>query len=154
MLIDHRVQDSTRHPPIPSNYRGTAPKYAEVDPESGLINLTGGGVDVFGAEHFPIQFMQPFVLQLRFDEAEAGQLHQVVMRVLDSQLRPIGEAASIEITPKLGQYHASGWAGIFAVAGAARLQADAPGTHSLEIRIDGEHAGDIPYQMVLASASN
>lgn len=130
---------------------GVLARYAEVDSESGLVKLTGGGVDVFGVERFPVQFMQRFVLQLRFDEAEADQLHHVVMQVLDPQLKPIGEAASMEITPKLGQYHASGWQGIFAVAGVARLEADAPGVHSLEIRIDGEHAGDIPYQMVLAA---
>jgi hypothetical protein len=132
---------------------GVLARYAEVDSEHGLVNLTGGGVDVFGVEHFPVQFMQRFVLQFRFDESEAGRRHHVVMRVLDPQLKPIGEAASFEIAPKLGEYHASGWQGIFAVAGAALLVADSPGVHSLEIRIEGEYAGDIPYQMILASSA-
>ncbi len=92
---------------------GVLARYAEVDSEHGLVNLTGGGVDVFGVEHFPVQFMQRFVLQFRFDESEAGRRHHVVMRVLDPQLKPIGEAASFEIAPKLGEYHASGWQGIF-----------------------------------------
>jgi hypothetical protein len=31
-------------------------RYAEVDPDSGLLNLTGGGVDVFGMTRLPAEF--------------------------------------------------------------------------------------------------
>jgi hypothetical protein len=129
---------------------GVLARYAEVDPESGLINLTGGGIDVFGVANLPVQLAMPFVLQLRYHEAEVGQLRRITMQVLDPELKAIGQAASFEITPKVGEYHATGWQGIFAVAGEALLMADSPGVHSVQIRIDGEVAGDIPFQVVLA----
>jgi len=129
---------------------GVLARYAEVDEDSGLINVTGGGVDVFGVTRLPVELYTRFVLQLRYPESEAGQLRRVTMQVRDPQLKIIGEAAAFEITPTLGQYHASGWQGIFAVAGTARLMADSPGVHSLEFRIDGNLAGDIPYHVVEA----
>ena len=40
-------------------------RYAEVEPESGLLNLTGGGVDVFGLRRLPAQFPIACALQFR-----------------------------------------------------------------------------------------
>jgi len=125
---------------------GVLARYAEVDPESGLLNLTGGGIDVFGVESLSFRFTMPFVLQLRFHEAEAEQVHRVTMQVLDPRLQILGEAASFPITPKVGKYHATGWEGIFSVAGGARLMADSTGAHSVQIRIDDELAAISPFK--------
>jgi hypothetical protein len=84
-------------------------RYAEVDPESGLLNLTGGGVDVFGLKRLPAEFPMAIALQFRYPEAEAERTFQVALITLDPQIQPVGRPTDFEITPHLGAYHAEGW---------------------------------------------
>jgi hypothetical protein len=126
-------------------------RYAEIDPDSGLLNVTGGGIDVFGLEHLPAEFPIAFALQFRYPEHEAGQTFQIALATLDPQIQPVGESTDFEITPHLGDYHADGWQGIYAVAGTVILAVELPGTHSISIKIDGALAGDIPFQVFQAS---
>jgi hypothetical protein len=126
-------------------------RYAEVDPGNGLLNVTGGGIDVFGLERLPAEFPIAFALQFRYPEPEAGQAFQITLATLDPQIQPIGEPTNFEITPQLGRYHADGWQGIYAVAGTLILPVESPGTHSISIKIDGALAGDIPFQVFQAS---
>jgi hypothetical protein len=51
---------------------GVLAKYAEVDPQSGLVNMTGGGIDVFGVVDFPVEFMQPFASESRVQPRPGG----------------------------------------------------------------------------------
>jgi len=125
-------------------------RYAEADPESGLLNLTGGGVDVFGLKHLPAEFPMAVALQFRFPEAEAGMTFQIALTTLDPQIQPVGKSTAFEITPQLGTYHAEGWQGIYTVTGVVTLAVESPGTHSISIKIDGAVAGDIPFQAFLA----
>jgi hypothetical protein len=124
-------------------------RYAEVETEGGLLNIIGGGTDVFGVPALPVSFSMPFALQLRFDEAEAGQTFQVGMIIRDPQLESIGGPTEFPIVPTLSEYHAEGWEGVFCVAGVVGLYAEEPGTHSVGIQIDGAERGDIPFQLVL-----
>ena len=126
-------------------------RYAEIDPDSGLLNVTGGGIDVFGLDRLPAEFPIAFALQFRYPEHEAGQTFHIALATLDPQIQPVGEPTHFEITPHLGEYHADGWQGIYAVAGTVILAVEAPGTHSIGIRIDGALAGDIPFQVFQAS---
>jgi hypothetical protein len=126
-------------------------RYAEIDPDSGLLNVTGGGIDVFGLERLPAEFPIAFALQFRYPEPEAGRTFQIALATLDPQIQPVGEPADFEITPHLGEYHADGWQGIYAVAGTVTLAVESPGTHSISIKIDGAVAGDIPFQVFQAS---
>lgn len=125
-------------------------RYAEVEAEGGLLNVTGGGVDVFGVRELPVHFPMPFALQLRFQENEAEQTHEISLVIRDPQLRQIGERTAFEIKPTLGEYHAEGWEGIFAVAGTVGLYAEVAGAHSIGIQIDDAERGDIPFRVVLA----
>ncbi len=129
-------------------------RYAEVDPESGLLNVTGGGLDVFGLKHLPAEFSVAFALQFRYPEHEAGQSFRIALATLDPQIQPVGESTDFEITPHLGEYHADGWQGIYAVAGAVTLAVEAPGTHSVNVKIDGALAGDIPFQVFQANSND
>ena len=38
-------------------------RYAETEPDSGTLNLTGGGIDVFGVDSLPVEF--PVYIALR-----------------------------------------------------------------------------------------
>jgi len=125
-------------------------RYAEIDPDSGLLNVTGGGIDVFGLERLPAEFPIAFALQFRYPEHEAGQAFQITLATLDPQIQPVGEPTDFEITPQLGEYHADGWQGIYAVAGTVILAVESAGTHSISIKIDGALAGDIPFQVFRA----
>lgn len=125
-------------------------RYAEVDPDSGLLNVTGGGIDVFGLEHLPAEFPIAFALQFRYPEHETRQAFQITLATLDPQIQPVGDPTDFEITPQLGRYHADGWQGIYAVAGTAILAVESPGTHSISIKIDGALVGDIPFQVFQA----
>ena len=125
-------------------------RYAEIDPESGLLNVTGGGIDVFGVKHLPASFPMPFVLQFRYPEAEAGQAFTITMGTFDSALELVGEQTDFEITPNLGEYHAEGSHGIYAVAGTVQLAVESVGAHSMWIEVDGSVAGDIPFQVFLS----
>lgn len=122
-------------------------RYAEVDPESGLLNLTGGGIDVFGLKRLPAEFPIAFALQFRYPEPEAEKTFQIAMATLDPQIQPVGKSTDFQITPHLGEYHADGWNGIYTVAGAVTLAVEVPGTHSISVKIDGAVAGDIPFQV-------
>jgi hypothetical protein len=124
-------------------------RYAEVEPDTGMFNIIGGGVDGFGVPTLPIEFPMPFALQLRFAESEAGTPREITLLTRDPQLREVGEPTTFEITPTLGEDHAEGWEGIFSVAGAVTLYVEEPGTHSIGIQIDGAESGDIPFQVVL-----
>jgi hypothetical protein len=122
-------------------------RYAEVEPDSGLLNLTGGGVDVFGLRHLPAEFSLACALQFRFAEDEAGKAFKVRLATLDPQIQPVGSPTEFEITPQLGEFHAAGWHGRYTVAGTVTIAVDSPGTHSISITIDDEVAGDIPFQV-------
>ncbi len=126
-------------------------RYAEVDPESGLLNLTGGGVDVFGLKRLPAEFPMACALQFRYPEAEAGKTFQIALATLDPQIQPVGKPTDFEITPRLGKYHAEGWSGIYSVAGTVTLAVETPGAHSISVKIDGAIAGDIPFQVFRAN---
>ena len=125
-------------------------RYAEVDPESGLLNLTGGGVDVFGLKRLPAEFSVACALRFLYREVEDGKAFQVAMATLDPQLQPVGQPTGFEITPKLGQYHVEGGLGSYTVAGAVTLAVESAGLHSISITIDGAVAGDIPFQAFLS----
>jgi hypothetical protein len=56
-------------------------RYAETEPDGGLLNVIGGGTDVFGVPELSVDFSMPFGLQLRFAEADAGTTFQVGMVV-------------------------------------------------------------------------
>lgn len=126
-------------------------RYAEVDPESGLLNLTGGGVDVFGLKRLPAEFPMAFALQFRYPEAEAGKTFQIALTTLDPQIQPVGKPTHFEITPRLGKYHAEGWYGTYTITGVVTLAVEMPGTHSINIEIDGAVAGDISFQVFQAA---
>jgi hypothetical protein len=126
-------------------------RYAEVDPESGLLNLTGGGVDIFGLKRLPAEFPMAYALRLRYPEAEAGQIFQIALAILDPQIQPVGKPTDFEITPRLGEYHADGGHGTYTIAGTVTLAVESPGMHSISITIDGAIAGDIPFQVFLAT---
>lgn len=125
-------------------------RYAEVDPESGLLNLTGGGVDVFGLKRLPAEFPMAVALQFRYPEAEAEKTFRIALITLDPQIQPVGQSTDFEITPHLGAYHAEGWQGVYTVTGVVTLAVESPGAHSISIKIDDAVAGDIPFQVFRA----
>jgi hypothetical protein len=125
-------------------------RYAEVDPESGLLNLTGGGLDIFGVKRLPTEFTIASALRFRFPEDEAGRRFKIVLATLDPEIQPVGKPTDFEITPRLGEYHAEGGHGTYTVAGAMTLVVEAPGMHSINITIDEAVAGDIPFRVFLA----
>jgi hypothetical protein len=126
-------------------------RYAEVDPDSGLLNLTGGGLDVFGVKRLPVEVSLACALRFLFREVEAGQAFQVALVTLDPQLERVGQPTEFEITPSLGEYHVEGGHGTYTVAGAVTLVVEAAGLHSINITIDGASAGNIPFQVFLAN---
>jgi hypothetical protein len=127
-------------------------RYAEVEPQGGLLNVTGGGINVFGVRHLPVDVSIAFVLQLVFDEAEADTEHTVSLLIRDPRLQVVGEPVNVPFTPKFGEFHAQGWRGIFSITGGIVLPVQAAGPHSLGIQIDHAEAGDIPFQVLLARA--
>jgi hypothetical protein len=125
-------------------------RYAEVEPQGGLLNVTGGGVDIFGVQRLPTEFPVRIALQLVFDESEAGTEHELSLIVRGPDLEPVGEPTTTPITPTLGDLHAEGWRGTFTIAGDVVLAPIAAGAHSLGIQIDGSEAFMIPFQVLLA----
>ncbi len=99
-------------------------RYTEVEQQGGLLNVTGGGLDVFGLSQLPAEYPVSFVLQLTFDEAEADQEHQLSVTVLASDLQPIGQRVVVPFTPTFGELHAEGWRGVFSVAGSIELRVE------------------------------
>ncbi|HEV7942862.1 MAG TPA: hypothetical protein VGP17_08695 [Solirubrobacteraceae bacterium] len=126
-------------------------RYAEVEPEGGLLNLTGGGLDVFGVPKLPEEFPLAFALRFLYREVEAGQAFQVVLATLDPELQPVGQPTNFEIAPHLTPYHVEGGHGTYAVAGTVMLRVEVEGLHSINITIDGSSVGDIPFQVFLAT---
>lgn len=125
-------------------------RYAEVEQQGGLLNVTGGGLDVFGLSRLPTEFPVAFVLQLSFDETEADEEHQLSVVVLGPDLQPVGQRVVVPFTPSLGELHAEGWRGVFSVAGSIELRVESFGPHSVQIDVDGKQTGDIPFQTVRA----
>ena len=124
-------------------------RYAETEPEGGLLNLVGGGTDVFGVPTLPVSFAMPFALQFRYDEAEAGTEFQIGMvTVGPDPTEPPRPAAEFAITPQLGPYHAPGWEGVFYVSGVVALDAEEYGPHAVNVLIDGALSGSIPFQVI------
>jgi hypothetical protein len=46
-------------------------RFTETEPDGGLLNIVGGGTDLFGCPEVPVEFAMPFALQLRYPESEA-----------------------------------------------------------------------------------
>jgi hypothetical protein len=125
-------------------------RYAENEADTGFINVIGGGVDLFGVNWLPVEFAQPFALQMRFAEAEAEQEFQIGMAILGPDLQEVGIPTEFPITPTLGELHAEGWEGIIHIAGTVGLYAKDAGAHEISIRIDGTHTWSIPFRVVYA----
>jgi len=123
-----------------------------VEPDGGLLNITGGGIDVFGVRRLPAEFTVAFALQLIFDQQEAGNEVELATVVRGPDLEPLGERAAWRITPELGKLHAPGWRGCYTIAGAITLAVKAEGPHSVAVQIAGAEAGDIPFQVLLTDA--
>jgi hypothetical protein len=130
-------------------------RYAETEPDGGLLNVIGGGTDVFGVPELPVEFSMPFGLQLRFAEADAGTTFQIgmVVRGPDPTSSPPAPPTEFGITPQFGDYHAPGWEGVFYVSGVVALDADEYGRHSISILINGKESATIPYQIVESQQS-
>lgn len=125
-------------------------RYAEVEPRGGLLNVTGGGVDVFGLRRLPAETTVALVLQLAFSEDEAGVDQELAIVVRGPDLEVVGGRVAWNITPITGEFHMPGWRGIYSIAGALTLELARPGAYSAGIQINGAEAGDIPFQVVLA----
>lgn len=125
-------------------------RYAEIEPQGGLLNVTGGGIDVFGLRQLPAKFAVAFALQLVFDEGEADTEHELSAVVRGPDLEVVGERMAWPFTPQIGELHAPGWRGLFAIAGAISLAVEQEGSHSIGLQLDSVEAGDIPFQVVLA----
>jgi hypothetical protein len=123
-------------------------RYAETEPDGGLLNIIGGGTDVFGVAELPVEFSMPFALALRFDEPEADTPILVSMVIRGPDLQDLGPDTDFSIIPTLGAYHAPGWEGVFYIAGVIGLYAEQHGGHSIGIRLDGIEAGVIPFQII------
>jgi hypothetical protein len=128
-------------------------RYAETEPEGGLLNIVGGGADAFGIPRLPQDFAMPFALQLRYPESEAGSTFQIgmVVRSPDPTSDSPASPTVFDVTPQLGELHAPGWEGVFYVAGVVALDAEEYGPHSISIVIDGTEAATIPYQILPVS---
>lgn len=124
-------------------------RYAEVDPASGLLNIVGGSVDVFGVARLPVEFPMGFAIQFRYPPAQSGVAKRVTLATLDPSLQVVGQPTTFEVTPQLSEFHAEGWQGVFAVTGSIDLAVEAEGAHSVGIRIDDRESGDIPFQVFL-----
>jgi hypothetical protein len=125
-------------------------RYAEVEPQGGLLNVTGGGIDVFGVRRLPAEFTVALVLQLVFDESETGKEHELAVVVRGPDLQAVGERMAWPVTPVLGEMHAPGWRGFFSIAGAITIAVTAEGSHSIGLQLNGAEANDIPFQVLLA----
>jgi len=66
----------------------------------------------------------------------------------------VGKSTDFEITPDLGEYHADGWQGIYAVAGVVTIRIESPGPHSISLKVDGHVGGDIPFQIIDTKAKS
>lgn len=126
-------------------------RYAEVDPDSGLLNLTGGGLDVFGVRELPAEFTLAFALQLGYSDNEVDQTQEITLVTRGPDTQPVGMPTSFSVTPTLGEYHMAGWEGIFAVTGAVRLRVEESGAQSLNILIEGQESSYIPFQVILSA---
>ncbi len=125
-------------------------RYAEIEPQGGLLNVTGGGIDVFGLRRLPAEFTVALALQLVFDEAEADTEHELSAVVRGPDLQAVGERMAWPFTPQIGELHTPGWRGLFAIAGAISIAVEREGPHSVGLQLDDAEAGDIPFQVVLA----
>jgi len=81
-------------------------RYAEVDPDSGLLNIVGGSVDVFGVARLPVEFPMGFALQFRYPQAESGLTREIRFATLDPALELVGQSTTFEVTPQLSEFHA------------------------------------------------
>jgi hypothetical protein len=129
-------------------------RYAEVAPDSGLLNIVGGGIDVFGVARLPVRFPMAFALQFRYPQEESDVPREITFATRDPRLEIVGQPTTFEVTPRLSEYHAEGWRGIFAVTGRIDLIVESTGTHSIGIQIDGMERGDIPFQVFLVDSNN
>lgn len=115
-----------------------------------MLNIVGGGIDVFGVAHLPVDIPIGFALQFRYPQAESGVTREVRLTTLDPSLQIVGQPTTFEVTPQLGEFHAEGWLAVYTVTGGIELTVEAEGTHSLGIQIDGFESGAIPFQVFLA----
>jgi hypothetical protein len=123
-------------------------RYAEVDSNGGLLNITGGGLDIFGSPRLPVDISVAFVLQLTFDEAEAGTEHRLTVFVRDPDLAQVGKTVDVAFVPRLGELHPPGWRGHFSITGGLELHVEREGPHSVAIQIDGRESADLPFLMI------
>ena len=107
-------------------------RYAETEPDSGTLNLTGGGIDVFGVDSLPVEFPVYIALRLLFDEDEAGKERTVTLVLKGvSRITRIPQVRSREFPTR----RAAG------EGGAERCDGVAVAAHAVAVAGHGEDAG-------------
>src|SRR5918995_2039571 len=120
-------------------------RYAEG--AEGVATIVGAGIDTFYSLTFPVPIQAALTVQLRGQPDELGETHEISLRVLDANLELVGDPATISFEAEPNPDLEDGWEAGVLVAVNNQFVAEAAGTYSIEIDVDGKHAKSVPFRI-------
>ena len=121
-------------------------RYAEGS--AGVATIVGAGIDTFYSLTFPVPIQAALTVQLRGQPDELGETHEISLRVLDANLELVGDPATISFEAEPNPDLEDGWEAGVLVAVNNQFVAEAAGTYSIEIDVDGAHAKSVPFRVL------
>jgi hypothetical protein len=124
----------------------TLARYAESS--GGLATLVGAGIDTYYPPELPAPIVLPLTVQLRGDQEEMTQPHQITFRILDGNLDQVGEEGTLGFQSEPNPNIEEGWEAGVLLTVVSQFVAELEGPYSIEIAINGEHKKSVPFRVL------
>jgi hypothetical protein len=121
-------------------------RYAET--ADGTATIVGAGIDTFGVQSFPAPITLALTIQLRGQQQELAQPHQLSLRILDDELDQLGDEVELSFQTEPNPQLQEGWEAGAMFAAVNQIVVEHAGTFSIEIGIDGEHKKSLPFRVL------
>jgi hypothetical protein len=125
-------------------------RYAETG--GGVATIVGAGIDTYTPPALPAQLVVPLTIQFKGQPEEIEGQHEITLRILDADLRLVGQELRLPIESHPNPQREEGWEAALLLTVINQLVAERPGTYSLEISWDGAAMKSVPFRVLAATS--
>jgi len=115
--------------------------------EDGLVTIVGAQIDTLQVPELPARVSTWVAMRLVFSDDEAGEAHDLSMRLFGPDLVQAGELrASIRLAEP-NPLKPPGWEGSHVMANLVQFEASGEGTHTVEVYLGERHQRTLPFSV-------
>ncbi len=115
----------------------------------GKVYITGGGVEILKPP--VLSFVVPnlsFITKIEFSPAETGRQRVIEVAPMDSDGRPLGAPARVEVTPQQNPEYPGLPVSVQLVLNIRDLPVDRPQSLAFSVLVDGHEVASVPLHII------